>query len=457
TFGGFSAGNIWRTADAGATWNDISGSGAAGLPQVPLRSIVIDPDYSPYLYVGSEVGIFTSEDSGATWSLPHEGPANVSVDELFWMDSNLIAATHGRGLFQTDLSKVSLSLNASPSPVEAGFPLTYTVEVENRAKLPLTDVTLSDELDPNTTFIEGSADCSATESGGIVTWSLGTLDGAQAQTCSFQVLTPSSGTILANSACVSSAEGPNACAVVETPIETAQPRSLQFALAESTVNEGEIAAIEVTLNKAHWQPVQVDYNSADGTAISDEDYTPTAGTLLFAPGEIVKTISLITLDDALYEGQETIDLALSAAGNADLGEPSTAVLTISDDETMPTVQFTTANFSVTEDESPAEIEVYLSGLAAQTITVTLASSDGTAVSGLDYTAVSTTLTFASGELIKTFPLSVVDDGLEEEPETINLALSDPSGAQPGVPVSAVVTIHDPQTTYTAFVPLAVKQ
>lgn len=100
TFGSFSGDNVYRSTDLGATWTDITGIGSTGLPNVPVRSLVIHPHNRNLLYVGTEVGIFTSEDAGATWDLPHGGPANVSVDELFWMGGDLIAATHGRGMYR---------------------------------------------------------------------------------------------------------------------------------------------------------------------------------------------------------------------------------------------------------------------------------------------------------------------------------------------------------------------
>lgn len=104
TFAGFSADNVYRSTDLGATWTDITGAGATGLPNVPVRSLVYHPRYPNFLYVGTEVGVFTSEDAGATWELPQDGPANVSVDELFFLftatrDYELFAATHGRGLY----------------------------------------------------------------------------------------------------------------------------------------------------------------------------------------------------------------------------------------------------------------------------------------------------------------------------------------------------------------------
>lgn len=95
TFGGFSSGNIWRTTNYGTNWTDIS----AGLPAAPINSVVIKPSDSSSLYVGTEVGVFASADGGATWSTSNDGPANVAVDELFWMGDTLVAATHGRGCF----------------------------------------------------------------------------------------------------------------------------------------------------------------------------------------------------------------------------------------------------------------------------------------------------------------------------------------------------------------------
>jgi hypothetical protein len=101
TFGGFSGDNIYRSIDGGANWTDITGpnGGPTALPNVPVRDLEINPANSNFLYAGTEVGIFASSDGGATWSLPHDGPSNVSVDELFFMGTTLVAVTHGRGMF----------------------------------------------------------------------------------------------------------------------------------------------------------------------------------------------------------------------------------------------------------------------------------------------------------------------------------------------------------------------
>ncbi len=102
TFGGYVADNIWRTRDAGLTWTSLGRT----LPAAPVRSLAIHPRRQDRLYAGTEVGVFASEDGGATWSPTNEGPANVSVDELFWAGQTLYAATHGRGMYRIDLSGV---------------------------------------------------------------------------------------------------------------------------------------------------------------------------------------------------------------------------------------------------------------------------------------------------------------------------------------------------------------
>jgi hypothetical protein len=106
--GGFSPDNLWNTTDGGSTWADITGTGLAGLPDAPIRGFARHPEHPGWLYVGTEVGVFASDDGGASWSTSDFGPAGVSVDEVVFMhgSSTLLAATHGRGLFTIGIGGV---------------------------------------------------------------------------------------------------------------------------------------------------------------------------------------------------------------------------------------------------------------------------------------------------------------------------------------------------------------
>ena len=132
-FGGYSSNNLWRTTDGGISWTSIGGS----LPPSPIRSIQRHPANASYLYVGTEVGVFTSEDGGATWATTNDGPANVSVDQLFWFDpKTLVAVTHGRGMFKAAIPTYTLTVRktgsgrgtvtSSPAGINCGATCAYT-------------------------------------------------------------------------------------------------------------------------------------------------------------------------------------------------------------------------------------------------------------------------------------------------------------------------------------------
>lgn len=96
-FTGFVANNLWQTFDGGGTWSSIT----ANLPNAPIFDVKRHPANASWLYAATSVGLFTSEDGGASWSTTNEGPANIRVRELFWIDNaTLGAATYGRGMFK---------------------------------------------------------------------------------------------------------------------------------------------------------------------------------------------------------------------------------------------------------------------------------------------------------------------------------------------------------------------
>lgn len=101
-FGGFVADNVWVTRDGGARWAAL----ANGLPSAPVKGFAVHPRRTAFLYAGTEVGLFVSEDRGANWVAGNQGPANVAVDDLFWMGETLVCATHGRGMYRIDLRHV---------------------------------------------------------------------------------------------------------------------------------------------------------------------------------------------------------------------------------------------------------------------------------------------------------------------------------------------------------------
>lgn len=75
------------------------------LPDETAYVIYEDPQYENVLYVGLYRGVYISVDRGSTWSLlgddmPACAVADLEIDEN---TKDLIAATHGRSIYKTNL------------------------------------------------------------------------------------------------------------------------------------------------------------------------------------------------------------------------------------------------------------------------------------------------------------------------------------------------------------------
>jgi hypothetical protein len=80
------------------------------------------------------------------------------------------------------------------------------------------------------------------------------------------------------------------------------------------------------------QTVTVDYSTADGTAVAEQDYVAASGTLSFAPGETVKFIPIVVRSGFnFYEGNETFTVNLSNPVNAAIANAQGTALIIHDD------------------------------------------------------------------------------------------------------------------------------
>src|SRR5205823_9865622 len=91
----------------------------------------------------------------------------------------------------------------------------------------------------------------------------------------------------------------------------------------------------------------------------------------------------------------------------------------------------------------ALVTVSLSSASSKSITVNYAVSGGTATGGgLDYTLASGALTFAPGVTNQNISITVVNDAVDEDDETVQITLSSPSNATLGAIVTHTYTILD---------------
>jgi sugar lactone lactonase YvrE len=200
-----------------------------------------------------------------------------------------------------------------------------------------------------------------------------------------------------------------------------------------------VFSFPVTLSNASVETVTVDYTTADNTAIAGSDYVATSGTLTFPPGSVSNTINVTVNGDTTIEPDETFFVRLSNATNVSFLLVTQATGNIVNDDTL--LQFNSPTYSVAENAGNAIITITRTG-SAGTATVLFSTSNGTA-SSADYGPVSQTVTFNSGEITKTVSVPIMNDTTNEPNETVNLALSNVTGAaQLGSPSTAVLTIND---------------
>ncbi len=109
--------------------------------------------------------------------------------------------------------------------------------------------------------------------------------------------------------------------------------SANISIADATTpNEEPVSqTVVVFMSSAQSFDVEVDYETADGTAIKNEDYLPSSGRLTFRPGETVKAISIAILDDNVAEKKETIIVELKNTSFGTLRD-SQAFVYITDDD-----------------------------------------------------------------------------------------------------------------------------
>ena len=224
--------------------------------------------------------------------------------------------------------------------------------------------------------------------------------------------------------------------------------TLQFGSDNASVPES-AGTVQLTVNRTGGTSgaVSVSYATANGTAVAGTDYTASSGTLSWAAGDsTAKTISVPVIDEQLTSGSKTFGVTLSApTGGAALGTPSTATVTITDNDVVPgTIQLSASGYSTSESAGTVTLTVNRTGGTSGAVSVSYATSNGTAVAGTDYTAASGTLSWAAGDnTAKTISVPVTDEHLTSGSKTFGVTLSAATGgATLGTPSTATVTITD---------------
>jgi uncharacterized delta-60 repeat protein len=234
---------------------------------------------------------------------------------------------------------------------------------------------------------------------------------------------------------------------------------LQFSAAAYSVAENAgVAAITVSRTGGSAGATTVNYFVADGTASAGSDYGALAGTLSFASGELTRTFNVNITNDPASEQDETVNLTLSGVtGSGSLGAPTSAVLTIVNDD-APFFIFGANAYQIDEGADRATVTVLRTGDTSIAATALVETVDnpaavrcdvvtGVAYARCDYSTTIETLTWAAGDAQpKTVAVPLIDDAHSEGAETFQLRVS---GAAGGAANMSTLTILDNETAASA--------
>jgi photosystem II stability/assembly factor-like uncharacterized protein len=104
--GGYGTSHVYVTANGGSTWT----SKGTALPDVPHNAILLDPNDPSVIYVGNDLGIYMSPDNGTTWHDFNTSlwDATLVMDLAVTANNKIVAATHGKGAFISDMYAAGL-------------------------------------------------------------------------------------------------------------------------------------------------------------------------------------------------------------------------------------------------------------------------------------------------------------------------------------------------------------
>nr|XP_027790203.1 sodium/calcium exchanger 1 isoform X7 [Marmota flaviventris] len=211
--------------------------------------------------------------------------------------------------------------------------------------------------------------------------------------------------------------------------------------------------------------VFVDFRTEDGTANAGSDYEFTEGTVVFKPGETQKEIRVGIIDDDIFEEDENFlvhlsNVKVSSEASEDgileanhistlacLGSPSTATVTIFDDDHAGIFTFEEPVTHVSESIGIMEVKVLRTSGARGNVIVPYKTIEGTARGGgEDFEDTCGELEFQNDEIVKTISVKVIDDEEYEKNKTFFLEIGEPrlvemsekkgGGAAPGLSPTA---------------------
>ena len=180
--------------------------------------------------------------------------------------------------------------------------------------------------------------------------------------------------------------------------------------------------------------------AATGTATAGVDYAALPNVVLIPAGASSTMVPLTVMDDKNLEPDETVITTITANAAYTVGSPAAATVTILDDDFM-TVTISPTSDTAVEPAAAGRFTVKRDGDLTAALVINY-NTGGTASNGVDYAALSGTLTIPAGATSVDITVTPIDDALLEGNESVVVALTNDFNYDIGTPGSATLVIRD---------------
>ena len=341
---------------------------------------------------------------------------------------------HGVTLTITDNDTAGVTISHTSRTTEVGETVTYSVKLNTQ---PTASVTIT----PASTMTARATVSSA------LTFT--TTNWSQTQNVTITGVAAGSATI-SHTAGGSDGKYGSGLSIADVSVTvSASTKTVRFESTTASVNEGSNVSLTVKLGRnAPTGGVRVSFACSVGTAaafttgtcMSDDARSSTVG-FNIAAGQNTRNFTLSTVSDALVEGDETftVTVATSAAGWEVVSSANEATVTITDDDAANAkIGFgssgRTTKYTISRAENvnngTINVPVVVSHKPAANTTFSVTVETGGTATSADY-SVTSSVTFgpgASDSTTQNIVVTVTNDMLMEENQTIELKISDSTGA-----------------------------
>ena len=240
--------------------------------------------------------------------------------------------------------------------------------------------------------------------------------------------------------------GSPATATVNITDDDVPTVTVRYEQASYTVGEGSSVVINVKLSADPERTVTIPISKANQGGATDGDYSgvPANASVTFNSGEMEKMITFAATDDSVDDDGESVLLSFGTLpAGVSAGSPATATVNITDDDVPTvTVRYEQASYTVGEGSSVV-INVKLSADPERTVTIPIPRINQDGAGNGDYSGVPTSLTFNSGDTVKSFTFTAVQDGVDDDGESVLLSFGTlPTDVSLGINDESTVNITD---------------